>query len=90
MTTEYRVHLDRGACEGVFACLVRDDRFREAEDGLATFEGSSDTDEGADMQTDGGQTVIFDCDDDQIEAARGAAAACPVAAIDVVAEGGDE
>jgi ferredoxin len=34
---EYRVRLDRAACEGVFACLVRDGRFVEAADGLATL-----------------------------------------------------
>jgi len=47
MTTEYQIRLDRDACEGIFACLVRDDRFEEAEDGLATVgcddEGDSET-----------------------------------------------
>ncbi|ACV47982.1 MULTISPECIES: ferredoxin [Halomicrobium] len=80
MTTEYRVALDRAACDGVFACLVRDDRFVEASDGLATI-GATDT--------DGEETVVATFDDDRIEAARQAAAACPVDAISV-SEGSDE
>ncbi len=70
--TRYRIRLDRGACEGIFACLVRDDRFVEADDGLATVAGA---------KTEG--TVALDCDDDRIADARGAAAACPVDAITV-------
>jgi len=80
MTTEYRVALDREACDGIFACLVRDDRFVEAADGLATIgAGASDPDE----------TVVATFDDDRIEDARQAAAACPVDAISV-REGDDE
>ncbi|OYR83697.1 ferredoxin, partial [Halorubrum ezzemoulense] len=36
--TTYRVSVDLTACDGVFACLVRDDRFVEADDGLAGFD----------------------------------------------------
>nr|WP_248898029.1 ferredoxin [Haloplanus sp. XH21] len=70
--TRYQIHLDRGACEGIFACLVRDDRFVEADDGLATVEGAT-----------GEATVTVDCDDDRLADARDAAAACPVDAITV-------
>jgi ferredoxin len=73
MTTEYRVRLDRERCDGIFACLVRDDRFREADDGLATIEGGKTSD---------GETVAT-FDDDSIADAEQAAAACPVDAIDI-------
>jgi ferredoxin len=69
-----RVHLDRDACEGVFACLVRDDRFVEAEDGLADIEGEAVT------RTPESVTVALDGD---VESARAAAAACPFDAIEV-------
>ncbi|MFC7075240.1 ferredoxin [Haloarcula halophila] len=85
MTTEYQVRLDRAACDGIFACLVRDDRFVEAEDGLAAIEGGEDT---LGDHDDGSQLVTFD--DDRLEAAQQAASACPVDAIDVVLEGADE
>jgi ferredoxin len=78
MTTEYQVRLDRDACEGVFACLVRDDRFAEASDGLATI----DT---ADSANDDELTARFA--DDRIEEAQQAARACPVGAIDVTVVG---
>jgi ferredoxin len=71
--TRYRIRLDREVCEGIFACLVRDDRFVEADDGVATVAGAEAT----------GKAVTLDCDDDRIADARGAAAACPVDAITV-------
>ena len=43
MTTEYSVRLDKAACDGIFACLVRDDRFVEDDDGLATIEGATES-----------------------------------------------
>jgi ferredoxin len=70
----YRIHLDRDACEGIFACLVRDERFVEAADGLADIEGSEAVDD---------DTVVATFDDDRVESARQAAAACPVDAIAV-------
>lgn len=83
----YRVTLDRERCEGVFACLVRDERFVEAADGLATLDdrpGPSDTD-GDDLTA----TVTASFEDERLDAARQAAAACPVDAIDLeVAEDG--
>jgi ferredoxin len=77
----YRIRLDRDACDGVFACLVRDDRFVEAADGLATIDGEA-------CDADGTQVVTFA--DDRLEAAEQAARACPVDAIDVLPEAGDE
>jgi ferredoxin len=78
MSTEYRVRLDRGACAGIFACLVRDDRFREAADGLATLDGTA-----TEPDADGVVTATFD--DDRLDDARSAARACPVDAIAVTA-----
>jgi ferredoxin len=73
MTTEYRVRLDRAACDGVFACLVRDDRFEEADDGLATIESGRETDE----------AVVASFADDRLGDAREAARACPLDAIEL-------
>ena len=86
MTTEYRVRLDREACDGVFACLVRDDRFVEADDGLATIAGA-DADADADA-SDGTATLAVD--DDRLDDARRAARACPLDAIDVTTGADDE
>jgi ferredoxin len=80
MTTEYQVRLDRSACEGVFACLVRDDRFVEAADGVATIAGGH--------QPDDDGVVVAEFDDDDVGDARQAARACPLDAIDVL-EGDD-
>ncbi|WP_336363564.1 ferredoxin [Halalkalicoccus salilacus] len=38
----YRVTIDTDACEGIFACLTRDPRFVEADDGLATIDPDAD------------------------------------------------
>ena len=84
MTTEYRVRLDRGACDGVFACLVRDDRFAEASDGLATIDGEGH----GECEADDEQLVTFT--DERLTAAREAARACPVDAIDVLTKGDNE
>ena len=72
MTTEYAIRLDRDACDGVFACLVRDDRFVESGDGLAAI---------ADTATE--ETTVAHFDDNRLAAAEGAAAACPLDAIEV-------
>jgi len=77
MTTEYEVRLDRERCDGIFACLVRDDRFVEAADGLASI-GDPD---GADPA--GGDTITATFADDRLGNAKQAAAACPVDAIEV-------
>ncbi|QIO21107.1 ferredoxin [Haloarcula sp. JP-L23] len=67
----YRITIDRGACDGVFACLVRDDRFVEDSEGLAALE------------VDDSQAVAATFDDDRRESAEQAAAACPLDAITV-------
>ena len=102
MTTEYRVRLDREGCEGVFACLVRDDRFVEASDGLATVEtsdrlatgdGGREGGDGGDLATggaDGSDELLVSFADDRLADAKQAARACPVDAIDVLTEGDDE
>ena len=79
----YTVTLDRAACDGIFACLVRDDRFTERADGLAgieTAEGKHDSDE----------TVTVTFEDDRLADAEQAAAACPVDAISVSTDEGAE
>jgi len=73
-TIEYQVQLNRGACEGIFACLARDDRFVEAGDGLATIEDTAESDD---------DTLTATFVDDRLEDARAAARACPVSAIEV-------
>ena len=73
MTTEYSVRLDREICDGIFACLVRDDRFVEDDDGLATIEGAAET----------AESVVETFDDDRLADAQQAANACPVDAITV-------
>jgi ferredoxin len=67
----YRITLDKAACAGIFACLVRDERFVEDADGLAAIEADGETRTRATF------------DDDQYESAVAAADACPVDAINV-------
>jgi len=67
----YRITIDREACDGVFACLVRDDRFVEDGEGLAAIE--------IDDQT----AIQATFDDDRRDDAEQAAAACPLDAIQV-------
>jgi len=79
----YTVTVDRDACDGVFACLVRDPRFVEDDEGLASL----DADDAVGIErTAASVTATFD--DDRIEDAEQAAAACPLDAI-TVAEGGE-
>jgi ferredoxin len=85
MTTEYRVRLDRDACDGIFACLVRDDRFVEASDGLAAIDGG---DRAGGENGERGQYASFT--DDRLADARRAARACPVDAIEVLTGDDDE
>lgn len=83
----YRVTIDTDACEGIFACLTRDPRFVEAEDGLATIDPEADrslpdgSDDGRIREEDG--RIVAEFADDRIEEARTAAAACPPNAITV-------
>ncbi|MFO7926173.1 ferredoxin [Natronomonas sp.] len=69
----YEITVDLESCDGIFACLVRDGRFREADDGLVDLPGS-DRD---------GTRLTATFEDDRIDEARDAAAACPVNAIEV-------
>ena len=78
MTERYRVTVDRTACDGIFACLVRDDRLVEADDGLAGFDPEEAV---AVERTDDRVTATFE--DDRLADAEGAAAACPPSAISV-------
>ena len=85
---EYTITLDRAACDGIFACLVRDDRFVERGDGLAGIEETADGTE-RDRRTEGDAVTVTFTDDCR-ESAEQAAAACPVDAIQVAAtDGGD-
>ena len=67
----YTVTIDRDACDGIFACLVRDDRFVEDSAGLAAIE------------VDDEHAIRATFDDDRREDAEQAAAACPLDAITV-------
>ncbi|KAA9399189.1 ferredoxin [Haloarcula sp. CBA1130] len=75
----YRITIDRDACDGVFACLVRDGRFAEDGEGLATL----DTDGPTELEVDDAHTVAARFDDDRRDDAEQAAAACPLDAIHV-------
>ncbi|MDS0221705.1 ferredoxin [Haloarcula sp. S1AR25-5A] len=67
----YRITIDREACDGIFACLVRDDRFVEDAEGLAAIE------------TDDRTAIEATFEDDRRDDAEQAAAACPLDAIQV-------
>ena len=69
----YEISVDLDACDGVFACLVRDGRFAEAEDGLVTLPGGD--------REAGELAATFD--DERRGEAEQAAAACPLDAISV-------
>jgi ferredoxin len=75
----YRVELDLTACDGIFACLVRDDRFVEDESGLATIDPAADGVVDVD-RTDDLVIATFDGD---VDDAKLAAEACPPDAITV-------
>ncbi|MDG5776330.1 ferredoxin [Haloarculaceae archaeon H-GB2-1] len=71
----YRVTIDKDACDGIFACMMRDDRIAESDDMLATYDaGEVSEDE---------SVVVAEFDDDRIDDAKQAAAACPPNAITV-------
>jgi len=73
----YRVTIDREACDGIFACLTRDERFVEGAEGLATF------DAGDAVTADTADRVVAEFEDDRLDDAENAAAACPPGAIEV-------
>jgi ferredoxin len=73
----FRVTIDEDACEGIFACLVRDERFVESADGLAAV----DPDEAERIERRDGRVVATLAEGR--ERAEQAAAACPPNAITV-------
>lgn len=75
----YRVTIDKDACDGIFACLTRDSRFVEDEDGLATLESS----DAYRPPSESDSRVNVEFEDGRIDDARAAAAACPPNAITV-------
>ncbi|MFD1589147.1 ferredoxin [Halorientalis brevis] len=77
----YEVTIDRDACDGVFACLVRDGRFVEADDGTATID--EDADAVTERRTEADEVTVSFEGDDMVDDARQAAAACPLDAITV-------
>ncbi|ELZ49039.1 hypothetical protein C463_00325 [Halorubrum californiense DSM 19288] len=83
--TAYRVSVDLNACDGVFACLVRDDRFVEADGGLVGFD-PADAVAPIDRTT---EEVTATFRDESIDEAQAAAAACPLDAITVEEREGD-
>ncbi len=87
----YQITLEKETCDGIFACLTRDPRFIEDNDGLATIDPDADPIydcEGEVVEENG--TVIATFDDDRIGEARQAAAACPVNAIAVTELEGEQ
>lgn len=75
----YRVELDRDACDGIFACLVRDDRFVEDETGLATVDPAAD----GVVDVDRTDELVIATFDGNVDDAELAATACPPGAITV-------
>ncbi|MBC9988286.1 ferredoxin [Haloferax sp. AS1] len=80
----FEIEIDRDACDGIFACLARDGRFVEDDDGLATID--PDAAGVVSVEQTGGRVVAVlegdaeaDGDDDATLAAR----ACPPGAISV-------
>ncbi|WP_435128733.1 ferredoxin [Halobaculum sp. D14] len=89
----YRVTIDREACDGVFACLTRDPRFVEDDDGVATLDPTADPvppadADGGTVRTDS-ETVVGTFEDSLVDDARQAAEACPFDAITVEELGGE-
>ncbi|WP_396611289.1 ferredoxin [Haloferax sp. S1W] len=73
----FEIEIDRDACDGIFACLTRDERFVEDEDGLATVDPDA---AGVVSVSQNGDRVVATVDGD-INDARLAAQACPPNAI---------
>ena len=85
---DYRITIDKDACDGIFACLTRDPRFVEGEEGLATVDPDADPappdDAGTWVVDEDENVVVAEFEDDgRVEEARRAAAACPPGAITV-------
>lgn len=85
----YEVTIEKDACDGIFACLTRDPRFIEGADGLATVDPDADPVYDSEGEVaDTAERVVATFDDDRIEEAQQAAAACPTDAI-IVEEVGE-
>jgi ferredoxin len=81
---KYEITVDLEACDGIFACLVRDDRFEEAEDGLVTIRGGKREGGHQDASEDAiGEILTATFEDDRLADSEDAAAACPTDAIEV-------
>ena len=83
--TTYRVSVDLNACDGVFACLVRDDRFVEADGGLVGFDPAAAV---GPIERTADEVAATFCDG-RIDEARAGATACPLDAITVEEREGD-
>ncbi|MEY7850954.1 ferredoxin [Natrarchaeobius sp. A-rgal3] len=82
--SQYEITVEKDACDGIFACLTRDPRFVEGADGLATIDPDADPIYDCDGEVvDTTERVVATFDDDRIDEARQAAAACPTDAIAV-------
>ncbi|TYT60957.1 ferredoxin [Natrialba swarupiae] len=82
--SRYELTVEKDACDGIFACLTRDPRFVEGADGLATIDPDADPIYDCDGDVvDTAERVVATFDDDRIDEARQAAAACPTDAIAV-------
>ena len=74
-----RIEIDRVACDGIFACLVQDDRFIEDDAGLATI----DPDAAGVVDVERTEETVTATVDGDADAAGLAARACPPGAITV-------
>ncbi|MBB6647414.1 ferredoxin [Halobellus ruber] len=74
-----RVEIDRAACDGIFACLVHDDRFAEDEAGLATV----DPDAAGVVDVERTEERVIATFEGDADAAALAERACPPGAITV-------
>jgi ferredoxin len=86
---QYRVEIDTEACDGIFACLTRDPRFVEDDDGLVTIDPTADpvppegyNDGDSRVRRENGR-IVAEFEDNRIDEAQQAAVACPMNAITV-------
>ena len=79
MSGTYRIEIDRVACDGIFACLVQDDRFVEDDEGLATI----DPDAAGVVEVERTEETVIATVDGGADAAGLAERACPPGAITV-------
>ncbi|QIB77878.1 ferredoxin [Haloferax volcanii] len=78
----FEIKIDRDACDGIFACLARDGRFVEDDDGLATID--PDAAGVVRVEQTGGRVVaVLEGDAESDDDATLAARACPPGAISV-------